>query len=317
MATIVCLERDSLGTQFTLPPLKGDHQWRDYPSTAPEQVTARLRDADVAVVNKVVLNADVLSQLPKLKYIAVSATGVNNVDLIAASRLGIQVSNIQRYSGPSVAEHTFMLLLALRRSLLEYRREQRAGHWQSCGQFFYADYPIDNLQGQTIGLIGSGDLGQHVAQIAKGFGMHVKFAARPGQVANAGKDPFEDILRNSDVISIHCPLTDTTQNLIDTAQFAMMKPTAILLNTARGGIVNEQALLEAIERQQIAGAGFDVSEQEPPQADSPLMRAGEYPNCIVTPHIAWASQQSRQVLIDQLMDNIRAFLEEHPKHLVN
>lgn len=317
MATIVCLERDSLGLQFTLPNLKGAHEWRDYPFTTPEQVAPRLRDADIVVVNKVVLNESLLGQLPKLKCIAVSATGVNNVDLSAASRLGIKVCNIQRYSGDGVAEHTFMLMLALRRSLISYHKAQQSGHWQECGQFFYADFPIDNLKGQTLGLIGSGDLGQHVANIAKAFGMNVLFAARKGQAPSNGKIEFNQLLEQSDIVSIHCPLTPETQNLIGEAEFARMKETAMLINTARGGIVNEQALLYALESKQIAGAGFDVSEQEPPTADSPLMQAAQYDNCIVTPHIAWASQQSRQILIDQLIDNIQSFLDGHPKHLVN
>lgn len=317
MAIVVCLERDSLGLQFTLPSLNGEHEWRDYPNTTPEQVAPRLRDADVVVVNKVVLNESVLSQLPKLKCIAVSATGVNNIDLGAASRLGIKVCNIQRYSGDGVAEHTFMLMLALRRNLIAYNQAQQSGHWQACGQFFYADFPIDNLKGQTLGLIGSGDLGQHVAHIAQAFGMKVLFAARKGQAASNGKVDFEQLLEQSDVVSVHCPLTPETQNLIGEPEFAKMKATAILINTARGGIVNEQALLQALEAKQIAGAGFDVSEQEPPEDNSPLMKAAQYDNCIVTPHIAWASQQSRQILIDQLIHNIQSFLDGHPKHLVN
>lgn len=317
MATIVCLERDSLGDALTLPELTGDHEWRNYSSTTEEQIIARLRDADIAVINKTILTEASLSQLPKLKCIAVTATGVNNVDLDAANRLGIKVCNIQNYASDSVGEHTLMLMLALRRSLMDYRHAQLNGQWQTCGQFYYDDFPIDNLSGQTLGIIGSGHLGQHLAQLVKALGMKVQFSGRKKQSPADDKVAFEQVLATSDVISINCPLTTDTHHLISHDEFALMKPNALLINTARGGIVNEEALLTAIQNQTIAGAGFDVSIEEPPREDSPLMQAANYPNCIVTPHIAWASQQSRQRMLTQLIANIQSFLDGHPEHLVN
>lgn len=317
MATVVCLERDSLGPQFKLPQLSHQHEWRDYPTTDPEQVVVRLRDADVVVVNKLILNDQLLVQLPKLKLIAVSATGINNIDLGAASRLGIKVCNVQGYAGPSVAEHTFMLLLALKRNLISYRQSILNGRWQESEQFCYTDYSIQNIQGQTLGIIGSGHLGQHVATIANAFGMNVQFAARPGQKAEQGKLLFEEVLHKSDVISIHCPLNEQTRNLIDYEQFELMTPNTILINTARGGIVNEKALLEALQQHKIAGAGFDVSQHEPPLESSLLLEAAQMENFLLTPHVAWASDQSRQHLIDQLIKNIQMFLDGQPQHILN
>ncbi|CAG8998915.1 MAG: Glycerate dehydrogenase [Candidatus Celerinatantimonas neptuna] len=317
MATVVCLERDSLGPQFQLPQLPPLHEWRNYPTTTPEQIIVRLRDADVVVVNKLILNDQLLAQLPKLKLIAVSATGVNNIDLSAASRLGIKVCNVRGYAGPSVAEHTFMLLLALKRNLISYRQSLLKDHWQESGQFCYTDYSIENIHGQTMGIIGSGHLGQHIAKIAKAFGMKIKFAARPGQKAQSNKSAFEDVLSSCDVISIHCPLNEQTKNLISDEQFDLMQPGAILINTARGGIVNENALLKALQQHKIAGAGFDVSQHEPPLENSPLLEAVKMENFLLTPHIAWASDQSRQNLINQLVENIQMFLNGHPKNLLN
>lgn len=316
MAIVVCLERDSLGTQFELPALQGKHEWRDYPTTQPEQVIARLRDADVAVVNKVLLNEKTLAQLPQLKLVAVSATGVNNVDLSAAKRLGIEVCNIQKYAGTGVAEHTFTLILALRRNLIRYRQKVQEGYWQQTGQFCFTDFPIDNLAGQTLGIIGAGDLGQHVAALAKAFGMKVRFAGRKGQQPALGKVDFNEVIRNSDVLVVTCPLNDETRDLIAEPELSQMKPSALLINSARGGIVNEQALYEALQENQIAGAGSDVSVQEPPQDDSPLMQAAQLDNFILTPHIAWAATQSRQTLINQLIDNIQGFLDGTPRHMV-
>ncbi|MFM2482926.1 D-2-hydroxyacid dehydrogenase [Celerinatantimonas sp. YJH-8] len=316
MATVVCLERDSLGAQFQLPPLSAPHEWRNYPTTLPEQIVVRLRDADIAVVNKIILNEKILAQLPKLKLIAVSATGFNNIDVSAANRMGIQVCNIQNYAGIGVAEHIFMLILALRRNLIKYRQKVQTNYWQQCGQFCFTDFPIDNLHGQTLGIIGAGDLGQHVAKLAQAFGMKIQFAAREGQPADGHKVEFQNVLQTSDILVVSCPLNEQTRNLIAREQFAQMKSNALLINAARGGIVNEQALLDALTEQQIAGAGFDVSDNEPPKEDSPLMQAAQLDNCILTPHIAWAATESRETLIAQLIENIQGFLDGHPRHII-
>jgi len=291
-------------------------RWHFHGSTTPEQVAERIAAAEVVVSNKVVLDEALLAGAPRLRLIAIAATGTNNVDLAAAGRLGIPVCNIRRYATPSVVQHVFALLLALSRNLTRYQQAVRDGRWQQSEQFCLLDYPIRELGGLTLGIVGYGELGQAVAQAAEqAFGMHVLIAQRPGAAAQPGRLPLPELLPRVDVLSLHCPLSEQTRDLIGARELALMKPDALLINTARGGIVDEPALAQALREGRLGGAGIDVLETEPPGADSPLL-AGDIPNLILTPHIAWASREARQRLTDQLAANIRAFVNGSPQNLV-
>lgn len=314
----VFLDRNSLDhndldlsrLQATLP------EWRFYGATAPAEIAARIADAEVVVSNKVVLDAAILAQAPRLKLIAVAATGTNNIDLEAATHHGISVCNIRAYATPSVVQHVFALLLSLTRSLDDYQQAVRRGRWQHSEQFCLLDYPIRELGGLTLGIVGYGELGRAVAEVAeKAFGMRILIAQHPGGETQPGRLPLHELLPQVDVLSLHCPLTEATRGLVGEAELALMKPGALLLNTARGGLVDEPALAAALREGRLGGAGIDVLQTEPPTADSPLL-AGDIPNLIVTPHIAWASREARQRLTDQLADNIRAFLAGTPQNLV-
>jgi glycerate dehydrogenase len=248
--------------------------------------------------------------------VAVAATGVNNVDVAALRARGIGVSNIRCYAGVSVSEHVLALMLSLRRRLIEYREDLRAGAWQRADGFCLLTHPIADLKGSTLGLVGHGDLGAHVAALARALGMRVLVAERRGAAsARPDRTPFEQVLREADVLSLHAPLTPDTAHLIGAAELALMKPTALLINTARGGLVDEAALARALVDGAIAGAGIDVLPEEPPRHGSPLLDL-DLPNLLVTPHIAWASAQSMQALADQLIDNLDAFARGEPQNLV-
>jgi glycerate dehydrogenase len=307
------LDRDDLdlsALHTTLP------AWRLYGSTAPAEVHERIAEAEVVVSNKVVLDEAALAAAPRLRLIAVAATGTNNVDLAAAGRRGIHVCNIRRYATPSVVQHVFALLLALCRNLDGYRQAVREGRWQQSEQFCLLDYPIRELGGLSLGIVGYGELGRAVAEVAEtAFGMSVLIAQRPGGPPQPGRLPLNELLPQVDVLSLHCPLSAETRHLIGEAELAQMKPDALLINTARGGIVKETALAAALRGGRLGGAGIDVLETEPPGNDSPLL-TGDIPNLIVTPHVAWASRAARQRLADQLADNIRAFLAGRPQNLV-
>jgi len=254
----------------------------------------------------------------RLKLIAVAATGTDCIDLHAAQARGVVVSNIRHYAERSVPEHTFALIFALRRNLLAYRESVRRGRWQEAAQFCYFDYPIRDLAGSTLGIIGSGALGQAVANMARALGMRVLFAARKNATTHAHPyTPFNQVLAQSDVISLHCPLTPETRNLIDAPEFAAMQTKPLLINTARGGLVNEDALAQALKTGQIAGAGFDVTTPEPPAPDHVLMSLLDLPNFILPPHVAWASDAAMQTLADQLVDNICAFVDGAPRNVVS
>jgi glycerate dehydrogenase len=282
--------------------------WQMHALTLPSETATRIQQADIVLTNKVVINADLMAQAPALKLICVAATGTNNVDLVAAKARGIQVTNVTGYGTASVVQHVFALLLALKTNLLRYQGSIKAGHWQRSDGFCLFDHPISELAGKTIGIIGYGELGQGVAQVAQAFGMQVLIAARPGSIEQqAGRVPLEQLLREADVISLHVPLAENTRNLIGTAELALMKPDAILINTARGGIVDEAALADALRDGRIGGAGIDVLTVEPPRDGNVLLDAS-IPNLIVTPHIAWASRESRQRLLHLICDSIEDFL---------
>lgn len=311
---IVFLERDSYRGEFRRPSF--EHAFVEYAKTLPEELPARLEGASIAIVNKLRLRGELLSTLPDLKMIAVGATGTDNVDLAWCRAHGRVVSNIRGYAAHTVPEHALALMLVLRRNLPAYRQDVEAGRWQQSPMFCLFDHPIRDLHGATLGLVGRGVLGQGVARLAEVFGMRVLWAERKGAAkVGAGRTAFDTVLREADIVSLHCPLDDSTRGLIGAAELKLMKRDALLINTARGGLVDEAALARALEEGRIGGAGFDVLSQEPPRADNPLL-AIRQPNFILTPHVAWASARAMQALLDQLTENIEAFVRGVPRHRV-
>jgi glycerate dehydrogenase len=313
---IVFLDRDTFapGIEFAAARL-GACTWQDHGQTAAGQVVERLRDADVAITNKVRLPGEALAQLPRLRLIATAATGVDNIDTAAARSRDIGVCNVRGYAESSVPEHVFALLFALRRNLFGYRRAARDGRWSRSPFFCLHDYPIEDLAGSTLGIIGGGTLGQAVARLATAFGMRVLVAGQRDTTPRPGRVALEELLRESDAVTLHVPLTPATRHLIGTAELALMKPGAVLINTARGGVVDETALLAALQSGQLAGAALDVLGVEPPPADHPLLIA-DLPNLIITPHVAWASRQAQQRLADEVIENIAAFLRGEARNRV-
>lgn len=311
---VVFLDRASLKATVRKP--AGAGAYVEYDKTSPEEIVSRLKGADVAIVNKVPMRAPTLEQLPDLKMIAVAATGYDVVDVAYCKSHGIAVANIRNYAVHTVPEHAFMLILALRRSLLAYREDVQNGLWNKSDQFCFFTHPIGDLHGATLGIIGEGAIGQGTAAIGRAFGMNVLFADHPPpKMEGVTFTPHDQVIAQSDVISLHCPLMPATRNLIDLAAFRKMKRTAILINTARGGLVDESALIQALDEGLIAGAGFDVLTVEPPRNGHPLLDVRR-PNFILTPHIAWASDGAMQFLADQLIDNIDAWAAGKPQHLV-
>ncbi len=312
----VLLDLDTLGDDLDLGRLRASlDDWTFHAVTAPEEVAQRIAGADVVVSNKVLLDGRAITAASPLKMIAVAATGTNNVDLDAARAAGIVVSNVTAYGTPSVAQHVFALLLALTTRLFEYRAAVADGRWASSPHFCLLDHPIRELAGKTLGVVGYGELGQGVARLAEAFGMRVLVAQRPGGSAQAGRVGLAELLPQVDVLTLHCPLTDATRNLIGAAELAAMRDDAVLLNAARGGIVDEAALVAALRAGTLGGAGFDVLTVEPPRDGNPLLEPG-IPNLIVTPHIAWAARESRQRLIDQVAENIERFRTGDPRNRV-
>ena len=284
--------------------------------TATDEIQQRAAGAEVVLTNKTQLTAEILAGLPDLKLISVLATGVNVVDLDAARGQGITVCNVPGYSTPNVAQAVFALLLELTNQTALHAAEVRAGHWSSCPDFCFWRGELVELDGRTLGLIGYGAIGQAVAAVGRALGMNV-LAVRRRKGLDHGDTTFTDIstiFRESDVISLHCPLTPETEKLVDASRLAVMKPTAYLINTARGGVVHEHDLAEALNSEQIAGAGLDVLSVEPPPVTNPLLTAK---NCLITPHIAWASRAARQRLIEATSENIQSFLNEIPQNVVS
>lgn len=311
---IVFLDRDSLVANMKRPAF--EHTWQDFPATTPAEVLQHMQGATIAISNKVMLNAATLAQLPELKMIAVAATGTNNVDLGYCREHGITVSNIRNYAIHTVPEHVFAMMLALRRNLLAYRDDLQKGLWQQASQFCLFTHPVNDLYGSTMGIFGYGALGQSVAKLAEAFGMKVLVAEHKGATqVRTGYVAFDEVIKTADVISLHNPLNDQTRNMIAAREFAMMKPGALLINTARGGLVDEAALLKALQSGEIAGAGFDVLVNEPPREGNPLLDI-QLPNFILTPHVAWSSREAMQALADQVVDNIEAFVNGSPQNTV-
>ncbi|MGV0986327.1 MAG: D-2-hydroxyacid dehydrogenase [Limnohabitans sp.] len=314
---IVFLDRDTLSTETRLRPLTFAHEWVEYPCTRVDDVAARIKDADIVIVNKVKLSAQSLAGAPGLKLVAVAATGTDNIDLEACQQQGITVSNVQNYAVHTVPEHTFALIFALRRSICAYRDAVKAGRWQEAAQFCFFDHPIRDLAGSTLGIIGDGLLGQSVAAMGRALGMRVLFSAHKGRVGQGRLyTPFEELLQLSDILTLHCPLNASTRHMIGAAEFAYMRRKPLLINTGRGGLVDEAAVGPALQAGQISGAAFDVVSAEPPPVDHPFMALLNRPDFILTPHVAWASAEAVQALADQLIDNIEAFVSGQPVHQV-
>ena len=314
MEHIVFLDRSTIRAQFRAPAFP--HTWRDYDATAASEVVARLAEATLAITNKVQFTRDILSQLPDLKLIAVTATGYNNVDIAACRERGVAVANVRGYALHTVPEHVFAMVFALRRNLTAYREDILQGRWQQESKFCFFDYPLLDLHGSTLGIIGAGTLGRETGRIGEALGMRVLYAqSLHGDGVADGRVPLDQLLAESDVVSLHCPLTEATRGLIGERELQAMKPGALLINTARGGIVDEAALAQALQQGWIAGAGVDVLTEEPPRHGNPLLEI-KTPNLIITPHVAWASEQAMQSLADQVLGNIEAFVAGRPQNLV-
>ncbi len=315
-ARAVLLDAASLGDDLDLAPLASSaDDFIAYPVTAPDAVAARLADANVAICNKTPIDAAALAALPQLELVLATATGVNNIDLTAAALRGITVCNCRDYGTAAVAQHMLMLLLALHTRFLDYREQVRAGAWQRSETFCLMALPILELSGRTLGVVGQGAIGAEVARLARAFGMAVVFAQIPGRPARAGALPWREFLMRADAISLHCPLTGGTRRLIDAAALAAMKPGAFLVNTARAGLVDAEALIDALRSGHLAGAAQDGLDEEPPRAGHALL-APEVPRLIVTPHNAWASRQARQRLVEQTAGNLMAWRRGAPLRAV-
>ena len=311
---IVVLDRDTLVNR----PFEFDfsHTLSSYGTTEAHETLARIRGADIVITNKVVISAQAFAENPQLKLVAVTATGVNNVDVEAAKQNGTAVCNIRAYGNESVAEHAFMMMITLMRNLPAYQRDVAAGLWENSPFFCHLGAPMRDLNGKTLAIFGRGNIGKTLAAYAQAFKMNVVFAEhKHAQSVRNGYVSFDEAIRSADVVSLNCPLTPQTANMIGEAELQQMKPGAILINCGRGGLVDEAALVAALKYGQIGGAGFDVLTQEPPRDGNPLLKA-RLPNLIVTPHIAWASQEAANRLFDILLDNINRFVAGNPQNLV-
>ena len=275
--------------------------------TPQAEVPARVAGFEAVFANKSVIDGPTIAANPQLRLIALTATGIDNVDIVAAREGGIAVCNLRDYCTASVAQHVFALLLALTHRIADYDALVAAGHWQAAGQFSVFPFPIRELHGRRFGIVGIGTLGRRVAEIARAFGMRVEIANRPGGLRAEGRRDLDEMLPELDVLSLHCPLTDATRGLVNRSRLARMKPDAVLINTARGALVDAEALADALKAGKLGGAGIDVLEREPPPPDHPLLDPA-IPNLIVTPHVAWAAREARQRCLDELALNVESFL---------
>ncbi|MDG6776917.1 2-hydroxyacid dehydrogenase [Glaesserella parasuis] len=312
MLNIVFLDRTGIPATHNIPRPSFPHNWIEYDRTSAEETYERAEDADIVITSKVLFGRELLAKLPKLKLIAITATGTNNIDLVAAKELGIAVKNVTGYSSVTVPEHVLGMIFSLKHSLMSYHRDQvTSDRWATCGQFCYVDYPITDVRGSTLGVFGKGCLGTEVGRLAELVGMNVLYAEHKGATTiRDGYTPFEEVLKQADIVTLHCPLTETTQNLINAETLALMKPTAYLINTGRGPLVDEAALLDALENGTIAGAALDVLVKEPPAIDNPLIQAAKrLPNLLITPHVAWASDSAVTTLVNKVAYNIEEFVK--------
>ena len=308
--TAVFLDFATVGPDVDVAPLDAVVDLECYAATSPDAVAERIRDCEVAIVNKARISREAIAAASRLKLIALVATGTDNVDIDAAREAGVAVTNIRDYCNTAVVQHVFALVLSLTQSLHRYDALVREGAWQRSETFALFDFPIRELTGRNLGIIGFGSLGRAVAEFGRCLGMNVLVAARPGTPTAkvpSGRLALDHVLRQADVLTLHCPLTEETRNLLNRERFAIMKSDAIVINTARGGLINSRDLVIALTEREIAGAGIDVLREEPPSGDDPLLSAN-LPNLILTPHIAWATQEARQRGIDQVAENIAVFL---------
>ncbi|RWX76888.1 D-2-hydroxyacid dehydrogenase [Neorhizobium lilium] len=313
MLKVVFLDRDTIGPSVTISRPGFAHEWFEYGKTPSEDVAARIADADMVITNKVPIRAEALASASRLKMIAVAATGYDVIDLAAGKERGITVSNVRGYAVNTVPEHTFALIFALRRSIVGFRQDVIAGEWQRANQFCFFNHPIRDLAGSTLGIFGRGTLGTSVARIGEALGMTVLFAGRKGaETLEEGYTAFDEVLETADILSLHVPLTPQTRDLIGMPEFRKMKRQPLIINTSRGGLVNEVDLVRALDEGLIAGAGFDVLTKEPPAPDNPLLAILDRPNVIVTPHVAWASDEAMQSLWAQVIGHLESFVAGKP-----
>lgn len=314
---ITFLDRDTIGPTVEIARPHGDHEWQEFDRTPPELVAERIADSDIVITNKAPIRAAQLAAAPKLKMISIAATGYDVIDIPACKEHGVTVSNVRGYAQNTVPEHAFSLILALRRSIMGYRRDVINGEWEKSDQFCFFTHPIKDLAGSRIGILGEGVIGQAVARIARGFGMDPVFGAHKG-VDGLGPlyTPWQEVLETSDVITCHAPLMPATHNMISTPEFEAMKKQPILINTSRGGLVDEAALVDALDRGLIAGAGFDVLTKEPPVPENPLMAILDRPNFILTPHVAWASEEAMTEVWRQTVEAVDQFVAGTPTRVL-
>ena len=314
MERIVFIERNTIQANFRRP--KFEHEWVEYPESFADQVVERIRDATIIISNKLSLGAPQLAEAPNVKLIAIAATGSDCVELDYCRSRGITVCNVRGYAANSVPEHVLMLILALRRNLFAYRTDVREGKWQQSKQFCLLTHQLNDIKGSTAGIVGYGAIGTSMARLAEAVGMKVLLAEHKhaGEIRQ-NRMSFAEVLKQSDVVTLHCPLTDDTRDMFGTEEFAMMKPNALLINTARGALIQEEALIAALKSGLIAGAAIDCLREEPPRNGNALLDL-DLPNLIVTPHVAWASEEAVQALADQVIDNIEVFVAGTPRNVL-
>ena len=317
MTKIVFLDRGTFAPEVELTRPDVEHEWVEHDNTPADKIVERLKGATIAITNKVPIRRDSLEHLPDLKMVSVAATGFDVIDVPACRDHGVAVSNVRGYATHTVPEHTFGLIFALRRGIVGYKQDVANGKWQESGQFCFHTHPIKDLAGSVLGIFGEGNLGQGVADIAKAFGMKPVFAAHKG-VTGLGPlyTPFDEVLETADIITLHCPLMDATRNMIAMPEFRKMKKKPFIINTARGGLVNEADMVQALDEGLISGIGFDVLTKEPPAPDQPLLKVMDRPNVIITPHVAWASLEAQTECWRQTVDHVNAFFAGQPKNLV-
>jgi glycerate dehydrogenase len=290
-------------------------EWDYYQTTKPGETATRIKNAEIIVSNKVIIDREIMQSCNNLKLICIAATGTNNVDMEAAREFGIRVTNVAGYSTPSVVQQVFAMILILVTRHAEHSQAINEGRWQKSDQFCLLDFPFRELKGKSLGIVGYGGLGRAVAQVAKAFGMEILLANRPGGKPTPGRFQLQELLPQVDILSLHCPLTEQTKDLIGERELGLMKSDALLINCARGGVVDESALAKALTEGSIGGAGVDVLTEEPPTSGNPLLNTG-VPNLIITPHIAWASQEARQRLVNEIAENINAFYAGEERNIV-
>lgn len=315
---IVFMERDSLGHDVTVGKFKSLGEVEIFGKSSPSENASRIKDADIVIVNKIPMNEELLKDADRLKLICLSATGTNNIDFEYVNRRGIKVTNVSGYSTEAVVQHTFAMFFYVYEHLHYYDTYVKEGQYERSGMFSHFGYTYHELCGKIWGIIGLGNIGRRVAEVAKAFGCRVVYYSTSGGNNNPDYErlALEELLKQSDVVSIHCPLNDKTKNLIDSKELELMKKDSVLLNLGRGGIVNEEALYEALVNETIGAAALDVLSEEPITADNPLYRIKDSNRLLITPHMGWGPREARQRCIDEVYENIKAFFEGIDRNVV-